>query len=226
MKFKTFPLLLLCLPALFTQCAINKRVVSNKDSNLVDSLLIIPVYSNISIVTKGDKVATSEMFSIDAEDLIEKQLKKYIPTTVSTKYLEQNDPLKPAVIPAYMKLIKSIKISLMPDSVKVPEEILIALDSLHQNYALFVYQYGFTRTVENFKNQYIKRRAINVTTLGIYNTVPNSSYSTMIAVLVDKNRKKISMYKELYWRNKNPIDEVVIGTQLRDIILTYFNSYK
>ena len=46
----------------------------------------------------------------------------------------------------------------------------------------------------------------------------------MIGVLVDRKRNRISMYKELYWRNRNPSEELVIRTQIRDIILTYFEK--
>ena len=224
MILRFFNSILIFLPIVFLECSPPKKALSNKDSNLVQNLLIFPTYSKISVIEKGDKRVKSESFSGEAESEIKTQLINYIPSAVTKKFLESDSTLKENINTSGIKLIKSLKASLSPRKVEVPGFLLNILDSLDQDYGLLIVQDGFTRTSGNLKTQYIKRKEIALATLGFYNTEPNSSYSVMIGVLIDKKRKQISLYKELYWRNKEPNDKFVIRSQIRDIILYYFQT--
>ncbi|MEO6454795.1 MAG: hypothetical protein ABIN97_12015 [Ginsengibacter sp.] len=224
MKLKFSYIYLFLLPIFFWECSPGKRTFNNKDGSSIGTLLIFPNYSNIKVIEIGDKQVRSESFSQDAENEIRGQLIKYIPSTVKTKYLECNDKLGEEIVNSNIHLIRAVKGSSFPSKVNAPKFLLNILDSLGENYGLFIFQSGFTRTLENLKKQYFKRKTIEIASLGIYDTEPNSSYSIMIGVIVDKKRGKVSMYKELYWRNRNPNEEVVIRSQVRDIILSYFQT--
>lgn len=204
------------------QCSTNRRVISNKDSTKITNLIVFPNYSKIDVIESNDKRIRSDAFSQESENEIRNQLAKYIPSHVSTKYLECNSNLEEEIINANIKLIKSVKGAMTPEKVSIPEYLLNVLDSLGENYGLFLYHGGFTRSEENLKTEYFKRKVIGIASLGIYNTEPNRTYSVMIGILIDKQRKRVSMYKEIYWRNRNPNEEVVIRPQVRDIILSYF----
>lgn len=191
---------------------------------MIKDLIVFPPYSIIDVIETRDKRMRSEAFSQKAENEIKNHLVKYIPSSINSKYLECDSSLKEKIIIANMKLIKTVKGSLVPGKVAVDGYLTELLDSLDNNYGLFLFHVGFTRTKENLKNEYIRRKELGLVSLGFYNTEPNSTYSIMIGILVDKQRKRISMYKELYWRNRNPNEEVVIRTQVRDIILSYFQQ--
>ena len=208
------------------QCAPNKRIISNKDTNSITNLVIFPNYSKIDVIESRDKRIRSDAFSKDSENEIRNQLAMYIPSNVSTKYMECDSTLEEEIINANIQLIKRVKSSFTPGKAAVPEYLLNVLDSLGENYGLFLFHGGFTRSEKNFKTEYIRRKVIGVASLGFYNTEPNSTYSVMIGILIDKQRKRVSMYKELYWQNRNPNEEVVIRPQVRDIILSYFQEAK
>ena len=121
-------------------------------------------------------------------------------------------------------MIKSVRKSVFPIRAKIPDLLLHIIDSLGHDYGLLIIQDGFTRTPANYRNQTIKRTALTATSLGLYNTTPNLSYAVMIGILIDKKRRDVSLYKELYWRNKDPNDENVIRAQIREILLYYFGA--
>lgn len=210
----------------FLQCTQPKRAMSNKDGHLIENLVIFPIYSKIDIIENQDKRITSEIFSSDAEIKIKNQLEKYIPSNINKNFLAGQIELEEQIIKSNVQLIKTYKGAIFQKTVEVPEFLLNILDSLGKDYSLFIFHRGFTRTPENLKTQYIKRRTAALASLGFYDTEPNSAYSVMIGVLIDKKRKRISMYKELYWRNRNPNEEVVIRSQIRDLILGYFQNSK
>jgi len=215
---------LFLLPITFLQCTQTKRVMNNKDGNMVTTLVIFPTHSEVDVIETRDKRVKSEALSEEAANEINAQLVKYIPSNINTKYLECDSQLQKEIANSNIKLIKAVKTALNPDKVVVPDFLLHVLDSLGENYGLFLYHGGFTRSYGNITTEYTRRKIIGVASLGFYNTEPNSTYSIMIGILIDKKRKKISMYKELFWRNRDPNEEVVIRSQVRDIILTYFQT--
>ncbi len=200
--------------------------MSKGDGELIKSLVIFPVYSKIQVIEKGDQLITSESFSYNAEVEIKNKLAVYIPSQVNRRFFACEKELEEELIKTNAQLIRTSQKALLLSKVEIPEVLLNLLDSLGEDYGLFIFHRGFTRTPENLKTQYIKRRTAATASLGIYDTEPNSAYSIMIGLLIDKKRKRISMYKELYWRNRNPNDEFVIRAQIRDLILGYFQNPK
>lgn len=224
MKLQVSVICLLLIGVIFSQCNPSRRIFNEKDSYLVNRLLVFPVHSQIAVIEKGDKKTNDENLSSEAETEIKDQLKKFIPVSLSTNYLECKKEKKEEIIQSIIQLIKTTKSAISPQYVRVPDMLLNVLDSLGENYGLLIFQEGFTRTQKNLMNQQIKRRAIAYASLGIYDTTPNESYSVMIGVLIDKKNNRLSMYKELYFRNRDPNEEVVIRSQIRDIILSYFQD--
>lgn len=215
---------LIFLPLFFCKCNSTKKAISNYDSNQIKDLLIFPIYAKIDVIASGDKRTKSETLSSQNESSITTLLEKYIPDSIKKQFLVCNDSLKEEISKSGISLIKSIKISLLPKTIDVPNSLFKVLDSLNKDYGLFILNAGFTRTPENLVKQYIVRKEISIASLGFYNTEPNKSYSIMIGVLIDKKRRKISYYKELYWKNRNPNESLVLNSQLRDIMLYYFQT--
>jgi hypothetical protein len=222
-KTRFFTLCLFIL-AIFPGCSGSKNFVHSGDTQAIKSLLIFPVYSQIEVIENRDKRIKSDFFSSGAEAQIYKELEKYIPSDVRKIYPEFNDDLEPGIINSTIKLSRTARSSLSPKSVKIPALLLQVLDSLHEDYGLIILQAGFTRTRENEKIQYMRRRTTAFATLGFFDTEPNKSYSVMSGIILDRRNKKLLMYKELGFPNRNPNEEVVIRTQLRDIILSCFQK--
>ena len=224
MRLPLSGLLFLFLLVVFSGCFTPKRALRRDDSHAVDSLIIFPTYSSVSLIEKGDKLVKDEAFSEEAEDKIKAGLLKYIPNPVTKRFMEVGPMLEKNIYEAGIKLIKSVRKSGFPIRAKIPDFLLHIIDSLGHDYGLLIIQDGFTRTPANYRNQTIKRTALTATSLGLYNTTPNFSYAVMIGILIDKKRRDVSLYKELYWRNKDPNDENVIRAQIREILLYYFGA--
>lgn len=193
---------------------------------MVQRLLVFPVHSQIDIIERRDKRMVSDRFSAESETEIQNQLNHYIPSGIHTAYLNCESKLDEDMRNAGMQLVKAVKRAAFPKKVEPPALLLKMLDSLKEDYGLFVFHAGFTRTPANFRNEYARRQTIAAASLGLYNTEPNETYSVMIGIIINKEAKRVSMYKELYWRNRDPNETVVIRSQIRDIILSYFQSSK
>lgn len=152
------------MPVFFCGCSAGKRTFNNKNGKSITTLLIFPGYSTIEIIKAGDKHIRNESFSQEAENEIKSQLIKYIPSTVQTKYLECNDKLREEIANSGINLINTIKGSFSPGKINAPNLLLNVLDSLGENYGLFIYHGGFTRTPENLEKQYFKLKMLGVAT--------------------------------------------------------------
>jgi hypothetical protein len=209
---------------LLTGCSGSKNFSTAKKDQAIKSLLIFPVYSQIDVIEKRDKRIKSAFFSAGAEAQIYKEFEKYIPSEIHKVNPDFDDDLETAIINSSIKLVQTIRSSLSPSNVKVPALLLHILDSLHEDYGLIILQAGFTRTPENEKNQYIRRKNTALATLGFFDKEPNKSYSVMSGIIINRQNKNPAKFKELSFRNRNPNEEVVIRSQIRDIILSFFSD--
>ena len=225
MKRLTLLPLLLILSIVLLQCNPPQRLTfSDKKASSVNRLVIFPVVSLIGTINDKDKVQESLFLSQEAEKQVIKNLKVFLPANITTKYLVLDSATDEQVKEVNINLIKRLHSSPLIRRMPAPAYTLKILDSIEEPYGLFIFHGGFTRTDENYKAEYLKRRSMSLATLGFYNTVPNEAFSIMTGMLVDREQKTIAMYKELNWRNRDPKEEVVIRSQIRDIILTYFNN--
>ena len=210
----------------FLQCHRPRLAMSRKDGHLVKQLLIFPVHSQIDIIEQRDKRVVSGIFSAASETGIKKELDHYIPSGIHTAYLNCGGKQEEEIRNAGIQLVKTVKRAAFVKKVEPPDLLLKMLDSLKEDYGLLVFHGGFTRTSSNFRTEYARRRTLAVASLGLYNTEPNETYSVMIGMVINKRTKRVSLYKELYWRNRDPNETVVIRSQIRDIILSYFQASK
>lgn len=184
--------------------------------------MILSPLTEIDIINTKDQLQKSETFSSTAEIQIKKQLNDFIPDNIASVPFYCDADMQKNIDSVSVVLIKTVKRSSPVNRVKVPELFFTILDSAKQDYGLIILHTGFSRSEENLVNQYIRHHTEAIATLGLINRVPNKSYSTMIGLIVDRRNRKIAMYKELYWRNRDPNQKVVIKSQLRDVLLSYF----
>ena len=226
MKTSSCIFLISIIATSFIQCAAHKRAIINKNSSPVTSILIFPICSQIDVVEKKDQKIRSETLSSASEAAIKKHLDKYIPEDVKKYYFECNEQHQVEIINTNFQLIKSVKRAVVIKNTKVPEYLLEILDSMKEDYGLFIFHEGFTRTQVNLEKEYTRRYMLGFETAGFYRTEPNAAYSVMIGLLIDRKKRQVAMYKELYWRNRDPNEEVVVRSQVRDIILWYYQNVK
>lgn len=213
----------LCL-GFITGCASSKNFSNTKKNEPIKSLLIFPVYSEISVIEKRDKRIKSDFFSEGAEAQIYKELEKYIPSGIHKSSPAFGNELEAGIIKSNINLLRAIRASLSPGSLKPPALLLHVMDSLNEDYGLIILQDGFTRTPENEKTQYKRGRNTAFATLGFFDREPNKAYSVMSGIIIDRQNKKLAKFKTLSFPNRNPNEEVVIRSQIRDIILSWFDQ--
>lgn len=155
-KFTNFYFIFIAITLL--QCTTPKRAMSKGDAESIKDLVIFPIYSKIEIIENGNRTITSESFSSEAEIEIKNKLKIYIPSTVNKNFFICQSDLAENIIKSNTQLIKISQKAFYLNKVIVPKFLLNLLDSLGENYGLFIFHRGFTRTPENLKTQYIKRR--------------------------------------------------------------------
>jgi hypothetical protein len=227
MKLRFCNLFLFFLPLALLSCTSPKKMargteIISKNQDSVQNLLIFPTCSYIEVIEKRDTRVNSYRFSSEAENEIYNRLVEFLPASLDKQFMQNDSLLRESIASSGIRLIKSLKKSFNAQKARVPDYLLQVLNAQGQDYGLLILQVGFTRTPDNYKKEYIRRQDLGWTTLGIYTTEPNSSYSTMFGLLIDKKRKRVVKYKELSWRNKDPNDKYIIRTQVRDIILTSF----
>jgi hypothetical protein len=123
-----------------------------------------------------------------------------------------------------VQLIKKARKSIVIKNVSIPEFLISIMDSCGYDNCLFIFQNGFARTPDNFSKQYYRRKLLSLKTLGLYETTPKISASVMVGLAINKKTKKISLFKELDWTNRDPMESNVIKAQVRDIVLGYFDG--
>jgi hypothetical protein len=218
--------LLTLLIALTFGCGTTEYLTSKRNISEVKHMLLFQPVAEISVIYNGDNYEKSEQFSDIASHEIVRQLNIILPDTIGisqfiTDSIHQNEINNSAI-----QIIRSVEGGGSIKGLKVSELLLHQLDSTNQEFGLYIFIVGFTRTKENLTKQYMRRKGIGLATLGFYQTVPNSSYSTMIGFIIDRKNKNLAMYRKIQWNQRDPTDKLVVKSQLRDLLMRYFQSAK
>ena len=218
--------LLILLIALTFGCGTTEYLTSKRNINEVKHILLFPPITEINVIYRGDKHEKSDLFSDIASQEIVRQLKIILPDTIGVSQFDTDSNHLKEINNTAIQLIKSTESGRTIKGLKVPELLLHQLDSTNHDFGLFIFIIGFTRTKENLTKEYIRRQGISLATLGFYQTVPNSSYSTMIGFIIDRKNKSLAMYRKIKWKERDPTDKLVVKSQLRDLLMRYFQSAK
>jgi len=223
MRNKFYNPYLIVLMIFVCQCSGPKLILNPKEGKSIKDLLVFPVYSEISVIAKGNKFVRSDSFSTIAEQRIRSQMQNYFPSRIN-KYFLQNDQHFDAEVSKYAyQLIKNLKTGTSVYRMDPPPFLLQVLDSLKQDFGLFVLQLGFTRTPDNLISQYIKGQNLTIATLGFLNYEPTKSYAAMLGFVINRFERKVIMFRDIRWPLRDPNDDLVVKVQVRDIILGFFN---
>ena len=202
-------------------CSTTQQAFRNNYNDWNSKVLILPAYANIQVIETGNKLKRSKSASEESATEISAQERKYIPSSVQAKYVEPDAKLLEEIANSgMMKTIREINSVHNRSKISVPKILLKILDSLKEDYGLFIYQVGIMRTFENLKNKYYLRKVIGVPSFGVY----NSSCSVMIGILIDNKKQKVIKYKELYLDNRDPNERFVISFQVRQLIESCFQT--
>ena len=205
-------------------CNTTKQLTSNRKKSEVNRLLILPPITEISIINKGNNLEKSFTFSKEAAKEITNQVKNIIPDSIKFSQLITDTAQFQEIFKSVSGIIKIVEQRRTIKGIIIPAILLHLLDSTNQDFCLGIWEIGFTRTTDNYVKQYQKSRIVQVATLGGLNYVPNKSYSIMICFIIDRKNKNLAFYRKSRWRERDPIEKMVIRSQLHDLIMRYFQS--
>ncbi|MEO6548070.1 MAG: hypothetical protein ABIN94_08725 [Ferruginibacter sp.] len=225
MRRLPFYSLLTLFIALIYGCGTTEYLTSKRNINEVKNIVVFPPVTEISVIYKKDNPEKSELFSDMASKEIDLQLKAILPGT-KRYYQFHSDSSQKEIIHTAIQLMNSVEGGRSIRGIKIPELLLQQLDSINEDFGLFVFFSGFTRAKENLTKEYVRRQGMALATIGIYQTVPNSAYSIMICFIVDRKNKNLAMYRKTKWKLRDPTDKLVVKSQLRDLLMRYFQSAK
>ncbi len=89
------------------------------------------------------------------------------------------------------------------------------------NYALYVYQSGFTRSKNNYAGQIAKGVLIGVLTLGSFYTVPVKANSLLVCCIIDGKNKNIAFYRKDIKQDLDPVNPNTTNNQIEIIFKKY-----
>lgn len=208
--------------ALLVSCNVTKPIPAQ-----VNSLLILPVITNIGVVKKGNKIEIDTILSNKVGGEIANQLKINIPDSITNRLFAATEAQLKEITEAYIYIIKRAIGQQQPVRIeKIPAILLQILDSANQDFGLCIFEQGFIRTDKNQTDQYILSKGLNFFSLGLFDAVPIKSGSTMVCFIIDRKNKKLKFYEKISWSERNPTELIVIKSQTHHLLMSYFQNAK
>jgi len=201
---------------------IGQTCAGQKSFPKVYKLLILPPLTEIKVIRTGNKLVTDSSLTRQVQKEIFSNAKNLVPENINTEVLDFNEMQSKEINEAMISLVRTAEKILKPKVIKVPEPLLLLLDSLNQDFALGIIDVGFIRTDENQSREYTKSMGFNFFSLGIYNFVPIKSFSTMRCFVIDRKQKAVRFYEKSMWQERDPTETIVIKSQLHHLLMSYF----
>jgi hypothetical protein len=193
---------------------------AQKNKLRIDSLLIFRPITEIRIIKGVNKEEIDTLLTQKAQSLAIKYTMDLIPDSIITQ-LYTNSSRQTEIDSLVADVAWKAHKKIFPLKTEAPEQLLHILDSMNRDFGLGIVNIGFVRTKENQVNEYTTTRAMSFFSLGYINVVPNESFSTMFCFIIYRRQKKIYFF-EKSMDDRNPTDAIVIKSQLRNMLMSYF----
>ena len=198
----------------------------------VEQVVALMTDSELGVIERGDEFLYNEKNSFDASVNLARAVLKNGLVSVSSQERAQADPALNEA--AYQLLEDAFAVRRWQlHKVRVPQEILAFGAACGQRFVLVTAHDGYVRTEQNF----IMRSAqasgagmvadISMTTMThtrstyVRPTTPVKEFSDLHVALVDTQKRLVLFAKESM-ENKDPVLDVTIVKQVRDVLLDYF----
>lgn len=214
---KTFIFLIIAIPLLsFTLLP----VLFIRSDIKVDSLLVLPAVTKISVINKGSILEIDNDLSKRTFNITADVLQNGFPASVKTKYFSA-DSITHSKLDNFVAAI-SWKISREKQARKyhLPDSILRLFDTAKVNFVFCTSIEGFTRARNNLINTNQASGIANFL-LGMKGH-PIESLATITCLILDLKQKNILYLERQVLENRDPTDIKIIKLQLSSIINHFF----
>lgn len=202
-----------------------KRLTSDRSKSEINSLLVLPPFTLIEVIYKGNNRQTSIPHSKAAAIEIRKQVLTVIPETVAKAYYRSDSSQYEKVTSALSSVIGQVEKSKTIKGTIIPEVLFRIMDSSNQKFALGIWEEGFIRTNDNYALQSDQRAAARLF-FGSLVRVPNKSGTVLVCFIIDKEKKNLAFYEKLIVPNRDPTNKFDTRASLRALIMSYFDGAK
>jgi hypothetical protein len=183
--------------------------------------------ADIRVIQKGNNRDVDTVLSSKIAQEITIQAKNIITDSVNTIQLKTNESQSEEIAMAIFRIISTCETQLSKTKfVNIPDILITILDSLNQDYGLFIVYQGFTRTEDNQRNQYILKRELSFYTLGLIDLVPIKSSAAMVCFIIDRKNKKVRHYLKSLSADRDPTVPLTIKSMVYHSLMSYFQVEK
>lgn len=186
----------------------------------IDTLLVLPPVTHISIITKGSKPVPDEGLSEETFFATGNWLRKSFPDAVQTKYFSSDSTTRPRLDKFVADITRQLNSERQARKYHIPDSVLTLFDNSKVNFVFCTCNIGFKRTRNNLINTYQTSEIAGF--LVGFDQRPLESSATMTCFILDLKQKNILYFERDVWGNKDPTDINVIKLQLTRIINHYF----
>ncbi len=182
----------------------------------IDSLLVLPPVTKISVISKGSKSQIDEELSKKTFDNTANYLQNGFPNSVKTKYFSADSRTR-AKLDNFVSIITSqINSEKQARKYQLPDSILNLFDTAKVNFVFCTSNIGFNRTRKNLVNNYQASEILNFFIVPVGR--PLESSASMTCMILDLRQKNILYFERVIWNDKDPADIKVIKLQLTKMI--------
>lgn len=183
--------------------------------------------ADIKVIQKGNNGEEDSVLSSKVAEEIAIQAKNIIPDSVNTIQLKTNETQSQEIAVAIFKIISTCETQPSDNKyANIPDILIKILDSLDQDFGLFIVYQGFKRTEDNQRNQYIKKRELSLFTLGLIDLIPIKSSAAMVCFIIDKKNKKLRYYLKSSSDDRDPTMALTIKSMVYHSLMSYFQLEK
>ncbi len=183
--------------------------------------------ADIEVIQQRNKREEDSLLSSQVAQEIAIQTKKIIPDSVNTIQLKTDENQSQEIAMAIFKIISICETQPSDNKyANIPDILIKILDSLNQDFGLFIVYQGFKRTEDNQRSQYIKKRELSLFTLGLINLIPIKSSAAMVCFIIDKKNKKLRYYLKSSSDDRDPTVALTIKSMVYHSVMSYFQAEK
>ncbi len=198
----------------------------------IDHILVLPVQTVISDIFNNNESELNDSLSNATFETTTTLLKTYFPDTVSHEYFYPDSVQQSIINNAIVTIVGKVKTNQKAKSFKIPDSLIKVFEKSKTNYIFCISNVGFIRSYENMRKKYNEGQALQyvsplqglITNLPIIplGFTPYKSSAIMAAFIIDLKNKNLLYFKRDIWPDRNPTEEIVIKSQLKDLINSYF----
>jgi len=217
-------LLLAVIAIHLISCGTTRMLTSGVTSKQIDTILYIKPLTSISVINKGNKPEFDGQMSNLCESHLTNKIIEYFPHSIGLKMVDFDSITQGDVDFHFLNILNAVEQQQSIVNLPIPTFLDSLLKKNNVNYALYVYQSGFTRSKNNYAGQIAKGVLIGVLTLGTVYTVPVKANSLLICCIIDGKNKNIAFYRKDLKQDLDPVNPNTTNSQVEDIFERYLYS--